>query len=176
MENRKIEEAEKALKAKKESKEKWAVEEENICAHVQAAQAAAEAVLKTPFTKETSSATSKKQRMPIQRLVTGVQGEVSEEVMSPRAGDALIAGIAQCIARDALPYLRPQTTQMAIVSLFQQQMTQSQVRYQSQRVSQTQARMTMMTMTTMMTTTQIQATVSASQNSDIIVLERHCVG
>ena len=75
MENRQNEEAEKARKAKKESKEKWAVQEENIHANVQAAQAAAEAVLKTPFTKQTSSVTYKKQRTPAQRLVGDVQGE-----------------------------------------------------------------------------------------------------
>ena len=85
MENRQTEEAEKARKAKKESKEKWVAEEENIHANVQAAQAAAEAVLKTSFTKQTCSATSKKQRTPTQRLVAGVQGEGLGEVMSPRA-------------------------------------------------------------------------------------------
>ena len=85
MENRQNEEAQQARKAKKESKKKWAAEEENICANVQAAQAAAEAVLKTPFMKQTSSATSKKQRTPTQRLVAGAQGEGSGEVMSPRA-------------------------------------------------------------------------------------------
>ena len=85
MENRQNEEAQKARKAKEESKEKWAAEEESIHANVQAAQAAAEAVLKTPFMKQTSSATSKKQRTPIQRLVAGVQGEGLGEVMSSRA-------------------------------------------------------------------------------------------
>ena len=63
MENRQDEKAQKARKAKKESKEKW-VAEENIDANVQAVQAAAEAVMKTPFMKQTSSATSKKQRIP----------------------------------------------------------------------------------------------------------------
>ena len=52
MENRHNEETENAQKAKKESKEKWAAQEENICANVQAAQAAAEAVLKTPLMKK----------------------------------------------------------------------------------------------------------------------------
>ena len=85
MENRQNEEAKKARKAKEESKEKWAAEEENIHANVQAAQAAAEAVLKTPFMKQTSSATPKKQRTPIQRLVAGVQGKGLGEVMSSRA-------------------------------------------------------------------------------------------
>ena len=51
METRQNEEAEKARKARKESEEKWKSEEENVHANVQAAQAAAEAVLKTPFTK-----------------------------------------------------------------------------------------------------------------------------
>ena len=71
-------------------------------ANVQAAHAAAKAVLKTPFRKQTSSATSKKQRTPTQRLVSAVQGEGSGEVMSPRAGDALISEIAQCIAQEGL--------------------------------------------------------------------------
>ena len=125
---------------------------------MQAAQAAAEAVLKTPFTKQTSSATSKKQRTPIQRLVAGVQGEGLGEVMSLRARDALISDIAQCIAQEAFHTFRPQVTQMpmVIVTSFQRQTTQ--------------VRMTTMTM---MTTTQSQGTVSAvssSQDSDIIIL------
>ena len=102
----------KARKAKKESKEKQAAEEENIRANVQAAQAAAEAVLKTPFTKQTSSATSKKQRTPTQRLVAGAQGEGLGELMSPTARDALVSDIAQHIAKDAFHTFRPQVTQM----------------------------------------------------------------
>ena len=121
-------------------------------------QAAAEAVLKTPFTKQTCSATSKKQRTPTQRLVPGVQGEGLGEVMSPRAQDALISDIAQCIAQEAFHTFSPKVTQMPMVILtpFQRQMTQAR-----------------MTMITMMITTQSQGTVSAvssSQDSDIIVL------
>ena len=158
MENRQNEEAQKARKPKNESKEKQAAEEENIHANVQAAQAAAKAVLKTPFMKQNSSATSKKQRTPTQRLVAGAQGEGLGEVMSPRARDALISDIAQCIAQEAFHTFRPQVTQMpmAIVTPFQRQTTQVR-----------------MAMTTMMTTTQSQGTVSAissSQDSDIIIL------
>ena len=68
------EEAEQASKARKESEEKQKTEE-NVRANVQAAQAAAEAVPETPFTKQTSSATSRKQKIPAQKLVAGVQGE-----------------------------------------------------------------------------------------------------
>ena len=101
MENRQNEEAKKARKAKKESKEKLAAQEENIHTNVQAAQAAAKAVLKTPFTKQSSSATSNKQRTPTQRLVAGVQGEGLGEVLSPRAQDVLISEITQCITVEA---------------------------------------------------------------------------
>ena len=78
----------------KESKEKWAAQEENIHANVQDTQAAANAVLNTPFMKQTTSATSKKQRIPAQRLVAGAQGEGSGEVMSLGAQDDLISDIA----------------------------------------------------------------------------------
>ena len=62
METRQNEEAEKARKARKESEEKQKAEEENVHTNVQAAQATAEAVLKTAFTKQTSSATSRNKR------------------------------------------------------------------------------------------------------------------
>ena len=103
--------------------------EENVHANVQAAQAAAETVLKTPFTKQTSSATSRKQRTPTQRVVAGAQGEGLGEVMSPQARDALISNIAQCIAQEAFATFTPQLTQtqMAIVTPFQSTQT-TQVR------------------------------------------------
>ena len=88
--------------------------------------------------------------------------------MSPRARDALISDITQCIAIEAIHTFRPQVTQMqmAIVSPFQRQTTQT-----------TQMRMTT---TTMMTTIQSQGTVSAissSQDSETKVLGGggHCI-
>ena len=95
METRQREEAEKARKARKESQEKQKAEEENIHANVQAAQAAAEAVLKTPFTKQTSSATARKQKTPAQRLIAGAQAEGSGEVaLSSQAREVIISDIA----------------------------------------------------------------------------------
>ena len=87
METRQKEEEEKAQKARKESEEKQKAEESKA----QAAQAAAEAVLKTPFTKQTSSA--RKQKTPAQRLIAGVQGE-SSVVLSPQATEVIISDIA----------------------------------------------------------------------------------
>ena len=153
METRQNEEAKRARKARKESKEKQKAEEETVHANVKAAQAAAEAVLKTPFTKQTSSATSRKQRTPTQRLVAGAQGEDLGEVMSPRARDTLISNIAQCVAQEAFATFTPRVTQTQTVIVTSFQSTQT-----------TQAKTTMtMTMTTAMT------------QSDIIVLGGHCL-